>query len=236
GEWKPLGKKVELPGARAIAVGYGDGDQLLIGEAPATGRWTLGDWVVSSVDKSSSKLTKVASALPKLRVEFTLDDARSTRDVSGVDATWVNDTAPQLKVGNTTIQVPESHAAAMDSISLAPDKAHVAFATSVDPCAKDAVPSLYVADTKAGGLKHLLTQKSHFATRWLDPTTLAYDDGQGAIRLWDVTTGREAAKLEDKAGLALDVLSLAGPVCKTGPAPQTGSGSDDALPPEETVQ
>lgn len=233
-EWKPLGKKIELPSARAVAIGYGDGDQLIVGEAQATGRWTTGDWAVSTIDQAG-KLVKANLGLPKLRVELTLDDARSTHDTAGVEATWINDTAPALKVGTTTIQVLESHAASMDSVALAPDKAHLAFATAVDPCAKDAVPSLYIADTRSGQQKHILTQKSHFATRWLDATTLAYDDGDGAIRLWDTSTGREAAKLEDKAGLALDVLSLAGPVCKTGPAPQTGSagGSDDALPPEE---
>ncbi|MFT3697619.1 MAG: hypothetical protein QM831_31030 [Kofleriaceae bacterium] len=132
-EWKPLGKKIELPSARAVAVGYGDGEQLLVGEAQATGRWSIGDWAVSNVEKSSAgKLTKVNQALPKLRVELTLDDARSTRDITGVDATWVNDTAPQLKVGTTTIQVPESHAAAMDSVSLSPDKLHLAFATAIE--------------------------------------------------------------------------------------------------------
>ena len=85
--------------------------------------------------------------------------------------------------------------------------------------------------------KHLLTAKSRFATRWIDADTLAYEDGDGAIRLWDATTGREVGKLENKAGVALDVLSLAARRCasKRRPAVEAGSGgSDDALPPEET--
>jgi hypothetical protein len=237
-EWKTFGKRIDLASARAVAVGYGAGDQLLVGTAPANGRWGLGEWTVSSVDKALGKLAKVSTALPAPRLEITLDEGRMIRPavIAGVEASWTADTAATLKLGAISIPVPESHAASHDSVNLAPDQLHVAFATAVDPCAKDAVPSLYVADAKTGALKHLLTQKSRFATRWIDPNTLAYDDGDGAIRLWDASTGREASRLEDKAGLALDVLSLASaPQCKQGPpAAQAGSGSDE-LPPEETT-
>ena len=61
-------------------------------------------------------------------------------------------------------------------------------------------PSLYVADAKTGTLKHLLTAQSRFATRWLDANTLAYEDGDGAIRLWDATTGREVGEARQQAG------------------------------------
>jgi hypothetical protein len=239
-EWKPIGKRVELTTTRAAAVGFGAGDQLLAATAPANGRWGLGVWTVSAIDKSTGKLAKLAQPLPAPRIELTLDEGRVVRDLAGVDAQWTGDPAiaPALKVGNATIQVPESHAAAHDSLALSPDRAHLAFATAVDPCAKDMAPSLYVADTRTAALKHLLTAKSRFATRWLDATTLAYDDGDGDIRLWDPSTGREAMKLDDKNGLALDVLSLASaPQCKQTPTKvETGSGgSDDALPPEEST-
>jgi hypothetical protein len=124
----------------------------------------------------------------------------------------------------------------METIAVAPGGGFVAFATAVDPCAQDAAPSLYVANGKTGALKHLLTAKSRFATRWLDATTLAYEDGEGAIRLWDATTMREALRLENKAGLALEVLSLASaPLCKQAPptADAAGSGDEPPLPPEE---
>jgi hypothetical protein len=239
-EWRLVGKRVILPSARAASVGYAAGDQVLAATAAANGRWGLRDWTVSSIDKSTGKLAKVSQPLPTPRIELTLDEGRVVRDLAGVDAAWMGDPAiaPTLKVGNATIQVPESHAAAHDSVALSPDKAHLAFATAVDPCAKDMAPSLYVADTKTAALKHLLTAKSRFATRWVDATTLAYDDGDGDIRLWDPSTGREAMKLDDKNGLALDVLSLASaPQCKQTPTKvETGSGgSDDALPPEETT-
>ncbi len=243
--WTTIGKRIDLASSRAVAIGYGAGDQLgdhlIVGTAPANGRWDLGAWTVSSVDKSTGKLVKVGEPLPAPRLELTLDEGRLVRApvIPGVDASWTGDppTAPALRLaGGGTVQIPESHAASHDSVALSPDQSHVAFATAVDPCAKDALPSLYVANAKTGALKHLLTASSRFATRWLDATTLAYDDGDGAIRLWDATTGREAMRLDDRAGLALDVLSLASaPRCHQAPLTvETGSaGSDDALPPEE---
>src|SRR5204862_7135849 len=97
-------------------------------------------------------------------------------------------------------------------------------------------PSLYVADAKTGTFKHLLSAKSRFPTRWLDANVLAYEDGDGAIRLWDATTGREAMRLEDKSGIALDVLSLAAaPLCKQAPPTVDAAGSGDELPPEDTT-
>ena len=134
--------------------------------------------------------------------------------------------------------MPESGAATQAALALAPGGARLAFATAVDPCAKDTAPSLYVADTRTGALKHLLTARSRFATRWLDPTTLAYEDGEGAIRLWDATTGRQLLELENRPGIALDVLSLAAaPLCKQAPPvveDATGGDLDEPpLPPEE---
>src|SRR6185312_15941999 len=120
------------------AVGYAAGDQVLAATAPANGRWGLGDWTVSSIDRTTAKLAKVSQPLPTPRIELTLDEGRVVRDLGGVDAAWTGDpaVAPMLKVGSATIQVPESHLAARDSVALSPDKAHLAFATAVDPCAK----------------------------------------------------------------------------------------------------
>jgi hypothetical protein len=234
-EWKTTTPKINLPSGRAAAVFYGEGDQLLVGTAPAATRWTLGEWAVSSVDKSTGKLTKVATSLNNPRIELTLDEGRFVApDV--VAGSWTGDPlrAPELGVGSTKIAVPESGAAAHDTIALAPSGGSLAFATIADPCAEDTAPSLYVANAKTGALKHLLTAKSRFTTRWLDDTTLAYEDGDNAIRLWDVTTGREAMRLENKAGIALDVLSLASaPLCKQAPPTADAAGSGDEMPPEE---
>ncbi|HEU4731440.1 MAG TPA: hypothetical protein VFT22_26280 [Kofleriaceae bacterium] len=240
-EWKPTTPRIHLPPAREVSAGYGAGDQLLVTTAQATGRWTVGEPVISSVDRSTGKLTKVSTALPALRVVMSLDEGHLVRIPDGVIATWTGDppVAPTLKTTTgKPIQVPESGVASQSSIAVSPDGARLAFATAVDPCAKDAAPSLYVADTRTGTYKHILSARSRFPTRWMDPATLAYEDGDGAIRLWDATTGREAMRLDDKSGIALDVLSLApAPLCKQAPPAVDAAGApgaaDEPMPPEE---
>ena len=241
-EWKPLTPRINLPAAREVALGYGAGDQLLVSTAPSTGRWTVGEPAVSSVDRTTGKLTKVATALAAPRIVVSPDEGHVVRIPDGVVATWSGDppVAASFKAAAggdkaAVVQVPESGAAAGPSIAMSPSGAHIAFATAVDPCAKDAAPSLYVADARTATYKHLLSAKSRFATRWVDPNVLAYEDGDGAIRMWDATTGREAMRLEDKAGIALDVLSLAAaPLCKQAPPAIDAAGvSEEPLPPEE---
>jgi hypothetical protein len=235
-------KKITFGPARAIAAYYGEGDQLLVGQAPATDRWTLGEWSVSSVDRTTAKLTKVGTPLGAPRIEFSLDEGRVvlTGSADGVTATWTGDPArtAQLAIGTTSIAVPESGQAAQETIAVAPGGGYLAFATAVDPCAKDTAPSLYVANAKSGALKHILTEKSRFATRWIDASTLAYEDGDNAIRLWDATTGREALRIANKAGIALAALSVASaPLCKQAPPttePVGSAGSGDEMPPEES--
>ncbi|MGE0550794.1 MAG: hypothetical protein AB7O24_24265 [Kofleriaceae bacterium] len=237
-EWKPLGSKISLPASREIVLGYAAGDQLLVSSAPADGRWGVGTATVSSVDKSAGRLTKVGTPIPQPRIIVTLDESRLVRDASGVEAVWTSDpTSPTLKVaGGATIQIPESGAASESTVAVSPGNAKIAFATAVDPCSKDTAPSLYVADVKSGALKHVLTAPSRFATRWVDAATLAYEDGAGAIRLWDAASSRESGRLENKAGIALDVLSTTtAPLCKQAPpvVESVGAGSGDELPPEE---
>jgi hypothetical protein len=244
-EWKPQGARVVLGSAREISVGYGAGDQLLVSTAAASGRWTVGDPSVSSIDRTSGKLTKVASAPPEPRVALTIEEGRLVRAADGVKATWAGEpkTASAIETASgAKIAIPESGVVAEASLAVAPQSGRIAFATYVDPCAKDTAPSLYVADGKTGQVKHVLSARSRFATRWVDPNMLAYEDGDGAIRLWDATSGREAMKIDNKSGLALDVLSLeSAPLCKQAPPvvepAGSGSGSDgagsDALPPED---
>ena len=244
GEWKNTTPKMQLNPARAVSIYYGDGDQLLIGAAPAQGRWDLGAWTVWSVDRTSGKLTKVATPLGGPRIEFTLDEGRIIpgKITEGVQATWAGEPgrAPQLQVaGGPAIHVPESGQAAQETVSLAPANTFVAFATAVDPCSKDAAPSLYVVNAKTGAPKHVLTAKSRFTTRWIDTTQLAYEDGDGAIRIWDATTSRESQKLDNKPGIALAVLSPApAPLCRQAPPTPdaTGSGEEPPLPPEEPAK
>lgn len=245
-EWKSATPKINLPAAREIALGYAEGDRLLVSTAQATGRWTVGDPAVSSVDRATGKLTKATTALPATRLVVSLDEGRLVRVPDGVTAAWTGDppvTASLKTPSGKPIQIPESGAAAQASVAVSPGGGHVAFATAVDPCARDAAPSLYVADAATGSYRHLLSARSRFPIRWLDASALAYEDGEGAIRLWDASTGRQVARLDDKAaaddrsGLALDVLSLAtAPLCKQAPPTVDAAGSgDEPLPPEEPV-
>jgi hypothetical protein len=237
--WTPITtKRIELPPAREVTVGYGAGDQLLVSTAQATGRWSVDEPAVSSVDRATGKLTKVATPPATSRIVVSLDEGHLVR-IPDVDATWAG--APPVTAnfrtgqGDKPVQIPESGQASQASIAVSPGRTHVAFATAVDPCAKEAAPSLYVAEVKTGVYKHLLSAKSRFPTRWVDASVLAYEDGDGAIRLWDATTGREATRLEDKSGIALDVLSLApAPLCKQAPPTVDAAGSgEEPLPPEE---
>jgi len=239
-EWKPLTPRINLPAAREVALGYGAGDQLLVSIAQSTGRWTVGEPAVSSVDRTTGKLTKVTTALPVPRVVVSPDEGHLVRIPDGVLAAWAGDppVTSSFKTaagGDKAVQIPESGAASQPSLAVSPTGAHVAFATAVDPCAKEAAPSLYVADARMATYKHLLSAKSRFATRWVDANVLAYEDGDGAIRLWDATTGREATRLDNRSGIALDVLSLAAaPLCKQAPPAIDAAGSgDEPLPPEE---
>ena len=245
-EWKPATPRINLPAAREVTLGYGAGDQLLVSTAQATGRWTVGEPAVSSVDRTTGKLTKVTTAPAASRLVVSLDEGHLVRMPDGVIAAWTGDppvTASLKAEAGKPIQIPESGSAAQSSITVSPGGAHVAFATAVDPCAKDAAPSLYVAEARTGTYRHLLSARSRFPTRWISADVLAYEDGDGAIRLWDAATGREAARLdnrsasgaEDRSGIALDVLSLAAaPLCKQTPPTVDAAGSgDEPLPPEE---
>ncbi len=182
--------------------------------------------------------------MAELRVEGLVKTFGEVRAVDGIKATWTGDpsTAPVLETAaGGKIAVPESGAAAQGSIAIAPGGARIAFATAVDPCAPDVAPSLYVADAKTGTYRHVLTSRSRFAPRWLDANLVAYEDGEGAIRVFDAQTSREAYKLENKPGIALEALSLRSAArCTRAPepeAPGAAAGDDDEppLPPEEPI-
>jgi hypothetical protein len=243
---KKLGEPVVLPTARQLSLGYGAGDQLVAGVAQAVDRWRLADPTALAVDVAAAKVAPIAGPLPVDRIAITADDGELLRAPDAeVHATWNGGLAPSLEVGGDAIAVPESGQATAAGLAVARDKAHVALVTFVDPCGKAALPSLYVADTKAKSLHHIVTAASRFDARWLDNATLAYEDGDAIVRLSDAESGREVGRLDDRAGIALDVLSPApGPLCKAdgaaplpaGSAAPVGSaaGSAEPMPPEET--
>jgi hypothetical protein len=90
-DWTVVGKKVSLGAARELAVGYGTGDQLLVSTAQADGRWGTKDAVVSTIDKTAGKATKVSTPAPTPRIVLTLDEGRAVRDATGIVAVWSGD-------------------------------------------------------------------------------------------------------------------------------------------------
>lgn len=230
---------------REIGLGYTD-DRLLVTTAPAAGRWGLGEPTVWSFDKAKGKLAKATTSSPLPRIAFTLEEGRSIRVPANVKAAWAGDppVAGTLEVGGKTITPKESGSAAQAGV--AATARFVAYTTAVDPCAKDTAPSLRVVDLERGADLHLLSARSQFSPRWLDATTLAYEDGEGSIRLWDATTARQLPDpLVNRPGIAFDVLTLGVP-CKgtadvgagSGSGSGAGSGSGDdgeepPLPPED---
>jgi hypothetical protein len=226
-DWKPLGPRAQLASARALTVGYGAGDELVVQVGTTS----------SALDRTTGKLTPVESGTLVPRVDVALDDGRAHRQPGVALVAAADGKVVGIKTPSAAIQIPESGAAAEATVAAAPDGAHVAFATAVDPCTKDSAPSLYVADARTGTLRHVLTARSRFATRWIDASTLAYEDGDNAIRLWDASSAREVQKLDDKAGIALDVLTIASaPSCRVQPAVETGSAGEPEIEmPKEDV-
>ena len=230
-EWQATTKRIALGAAREISVGYGANDQLLV---------TV-DGVTSAIDKASAKLTKVDTAPPVPRVVLTIDDGRLVRAADGIMAAWSGDpaTATSLKTAaGGTIAIPESGTATQATVAVSPGGTRVVFATAVDPCAKATAPSLYIADAKTATARHVLTSRSRFGTRWLDANLVAYEDGEGGVRVWNAAAWREDVKLDNKPGIALDALSLSSaPSCKQMPVEVepigAGSADEPPLPPEE---
>jgi hypothetical protein len=240
GEFRASAKATIEEPTREIGLGYTD-DRLLVTTAPAQGRWGLGATTVWSFDKAKGKLSKATVSSPLPRIAFTLEEGRLIRVPEGVKAAWAGDppVAPSLEVGGKAIVPKDSGSATQTGVALAPK--HLAYTTAVDPCAT--APSLYVVDLDKGAHIHVLSGRSQFAPRWLDPLTLAYEDGEGSIRLWDAASSKQLPNpLVNRAGIAFDVLTLGVP-CKqgadvpvgVGSGSAVGSGSDDEppLPPED---
>jgi hypothetical protein len=238
---------------RALAAYWGDGGQLLVDTFKPSGRWALAKDATYAIDATTGKAAKSAAAADPAsgRALVSLDETLVSGPARGITPT-PSATDPGLITGFTfastgrAITIPESGLGDASVPRANPSGTRAAFATWVDPCGEPdaAKPSLYVADAATGQLKHLLTAASRFNVAWISDDRLAYEDGSGSLRVWDATTGREATKLAEKAGLGLSGLSpSAKPICRQEPLAdvETDDGSEpepapepaDPLPPEE---
>ena len=159
---------------------------------------------------------------PVTGVVLTLDEGGTLQASNGFEPTDVIDASAARGLMVTSskfaIAIPGTSGLALGTLNTAPDGQRAAFATAVDPCNSVEAPSLYVVDV-AGTVKHVLTSRSQFTSRWLSPTLLAYQDDDNGIRVWDAVVGREQYRFANRAGLALAALSPSPkPICKTQPA------------------
>jgi hypothetical protein len=91
-------------------------------------------------------------------------------------------------------------------VAWSPDQRRLAFATRADPCAGDAadrMSALYLVDVESGKLRHVTKARSAFLPRFVDALLLAYEDDEGAVRLYDPAAGRETGRLKAKGGAGM---------------------------------
>jgi len=146
----------------------------------------------------------------RLVVRFEGVELETPGDAEGIAADWNPDTGTAeeflLDASKKRVQLPRGQAARRASIAWSPDRKKVAFATQADACADkpaDRAAALYLVDVESGKLKHVSKGQTGFSARFLDPTTLAYADEEGGVRLYDAVAGRENGRLTTKGGLGL---------------------------------
>jgi hypothetical protein len=215
--FEPIGKRVTLPKGHAVAVAYGNADRLLAVVMARRG-WYERDandqWFTIDISTGTKTKTEMASTFGA--VSITADSGSFISSEAGaILAAHDSDKLDKIATAaGAEIEAPDSKPVNATTVLTSPDKASVAFATSVDPCNQGDAPSLYVASTEGKGLMHVLTGRSRFVARWVDNHTLVYEDPESAVRFYDLVAGRETLRLGDKGGLGLAFLSVsAAPPC-----------------------
>lgn len=241
--FEPLGKRATFNKARAVAVTWGAGGQVLVDKLDPVGRWALRPVATYTIDPSTGKTAKSAAATDPQsgRAQVSLDETvvrgpgRGLRlTPAAADPALITELT--LESSGRTISIPESGLGDASVPRASPSGARAAFATWVDPCGADdaAKPSLYVVEASSGQTRHLLTTDSRFNVRWLDDERLVYEDGTGGLRIWDATTGREVMKIAEKAGLGLHGLSASPkPICRKEPLDDVETAAPDEPVEEE---
>ncbi len=234
--------EAEIRNARTPALEYLAGDELVATSYEAQGYWGLGTATSVSIDKAAGK-AKASKAPPaggrRLVVRFEGVELETPGDAEGIAADGNPDTGTAeefvLDASKKRVQLPKGQAARRASIAWSPDRKKVAFATQADACSDkpaDRAAALYLVDVESGKLKHVSKGQTGFSARFLDPTTLAYADEEGGVRLYDAVAGRENGKLTTKGGVGLvGVGSQAGLLCTRESAPPPESAATPS--PEE---
>ncbi|HUS64769.1 MAG TPA: hypothetical protein VMZ28_09520 [Kofleriaceae bacterium] len=230
--------------ARALAVEYRTGDQLIAAVTPAKGAEKT-----FSIERATGKTKPAPAAAPDARrlVVRYEEIALAAPPEAGVAADWVADTGTHsesrvtaeefmLDPSKQRVQLPAGQAALGSTTVWSADRSRLAFATAADPCAADAATrqaALYVVDAESGKLKHVASSERAFMPRFVDAALLAYQDDEGAIHLYDAAAARETARLATRGELGmLGVQSQRGRVCwSKGVAPATPATASPGPPP-----
>jgi hypothetical protein len=236
--------EVALPGtARTVVVAYGPGDQLFATLHGAAGALGEGPGKTFAIDRARKKPRAAkAPAEPAARLVVRHDGVELAGAPSpAVAADWAGEppAAEEFVVAASSrrVAVPAGKAAARDRFA-ASSTARLAFATVADPCAPagERAASLFVVDGETGKLKHVTDASSPLHPSFVGPDVLAYDDGEGQVRLFDAAASRELVALGGKlgAGLAGVATRFAAPCRREvagGPGPEEGAPAldDDAI-------
>lgn len=139
------------------------------------------------------------------------------------------------------------------SLQLAPDASRLAIASTLDPCGEEPA-TLFVATMEAqptprgsasappsligfGAPQKVASARSTFASTWIDDHTLLYDDGAGALHVWDALRQQETAVLSEPAGVGLSVLApFALPPCISAPTMPVNEAEIEIEPNEAEIQ
>lgn len=177
----------------------------------------------------------------RLVVRYETVELEVRGDADGVAADWnpENGTVEEFVVeaSRRRIQLPPGEQARRDSLTWSPDRARLAFATAADPCAEqplDRQSALYVVDVESGKLRHIVRGSARLQPHFADPATVAFEDEQGTIHLYDAAVAREVGRLENRPGQSFTGLgSMAGARCRKAPAgatPSSDAVGDTATP------
>ena len=215
-----------IKNARALAIEYAAGDELIATSYDPQGAWGLGEARAFTIDRGEGKATPTrlpdAAERRRLIARYETVELEGAGDAEGIAADWNPETGAAeefvIESSQKRVQLPAGGAAARSSLAWSPDRTRLAFATAADPCAPqefDRQSSLYVVEAESGKLKHVFKGPPRFRPRFADSATLAFEDDSGNIRLFDAAVAREVGRLESRGGLAFAGLgALAAPPCQ----------------------
>ncbi len=239
-----------IKNARALALEYLAGDELVATSYDPLGQWGLGPAHAFSIDRASGKArparppaeaTGEVPAGRRLLVRYEDVELEAPGDADGIAADWNPETgaAEEFVIDSSKkrIQLPAGEGALRSSLAWSPDRARLAFATAADPCAAlpmDRQSALYLVEAESGKLKHVFKGATRFHARFLDAVILAFEDDEGGARLYDAAVAREVGRLDNRTGLAFFGLGAVSAVpCKSEPA--AGAPAPPASPPGSTT-